>query len=257
MLEMERFKKYLIVGVNLFGMLIINFMSESAMTWSLMIIPIGMLLSMIPQWKTGFASVMGLLISMYVVEGNITNELLVSFAYDSILILFLTTVSIKNNLSQIIDPLTKVFNRKFYNRFIENKNNLKRLTIQILDIDHFKKINDTYGHPCGDYVLAEMIKVVKSQVRKTDMVCRYGGEEFAILSKNTSKNEGLEIAERICESIRNTKFIYEGQVIPVTVSIGVAAQRKPQEAKTLFDIADKALYRAKRSGRNQVQVSAA
>lgn len=231
--------------------------------WSLMIIPVIGLLHIFPQWKTGVYSTLSLIVLEvfsvnFLYDGSITNyltrELYSNCLTNSILISILTTFFIKGSHLQIVDPLTKALNRNFYNTFAENKKNLTNLSLQLIDIDHFKKINDTFGHPCGDYVLSELVKVITKEIRKTDKIVRLGGEEFIILSPNTTSEEGYKMAKRIRKLIEHTEFIYEGEPVPVTVSIGFANQQEhlDSDVKNLLNRADKALYVAKQNGRNQV-----
>lgn len=131
------------------------------------------------------------------------------------------------------------------------------LSIIVFDIDHFKKINDTYGHPAGDFVLKELASVVVSKlIRSNDYFARYGGEEFVlILSGGTAKMAG-EIAERIRQTMENHPFTYEGKKIPVTISLGVVTKStNDTDWSELFDRADKAMYASKQGGRNRVTIA--
>lgn len=126
------------------------------------------------------------------------------------------------------------------------------ISILLFDIDHFKKINDNYGHPVGDAVLKKIGKLLNETVRTVDVAARYGGEEFVALLVNTDFKGAAQMAERIRASIENSKFMLNGQRIPVTVSVGYAVS--PEDAKeksTLIEMADQALYAAKHGGRNQ------
>ncbi len=162
------------------------------------------------------------------------------------------------------DPLTKLFNRRFIVSFAENEvkeaiRYKKDLSIIILDIDNFKSVNDTYGHPVGDEVIKKVASVLKTTIRETDKAGRYGGEEFIVILPNTPSKEALGVAERIRKSI-------EKEVVPVnhngnhidlkiTVSVGVASLGT--HGNTFYDLlqaADLALYEAKRNGKNQVRI---
>ena len=126
------------------------------------------------------------------------------------------------------------------------------ISILLFDIDHFKKVNDTYGHPVGDAVLKRVSKVLKDTVRTVDTAARYGGEEFVALLENTDEAGSMKMAERIRSAIEKTKFLYEGKAIPVTISVGSASfPADATDKKALIEKADQALYWAKGHGRNQ------
>lgn len=132
------------------------------------------------------------------------------------------------------------------------------MSIIVFDIDHFKKINDGYGHPAGDFVLKELSGIVSSKlIRANDYFARYGGEEFVLILSGSTPKMASEIAERIRHTIETHPFVYEGTTtIPVTVSLGVV-MRKPTEHEwsEVFDRADKALYASKQGGRNRVTIA--
>jgi two-component system, cell cycle response regulator len=131
------------------------------------------------------------------------------------------------------------------------------LTILVFDIDHFKKINDTHGHPGGDYVLKELGRlIINSVIRSEDFFARYGGEEFVLVLLKSNQKVGLEVAERLRSTVQNHIFNYHGAIVPVTISVGVA-QRDSQDKQwdDLFSRADKALYQSKQSGRNRVTMA--
>ncbi|MFW5887289.1 MAG: diguanylate cyclase [Bacteriovoracia bacterium] len=157
------------------------------------------------------------------------------------------------------DGLTKCYNKMYFNKAIElevKKSKLtgKPLCLIIFDLDHFKHLNDNYGHDAGDYVLREMAQLIrKNGVRANDTFARYGGEEFVILLPQTNLKQGFEIAERLRKLVEGYDFIYEDQKLPVTASIGIADYRKGVNNGTdLFKRADSAVYKSKEGGRNQV-----
>ena len=157
----------------------------------------------------------------------------------------------------VTDNLTKLFNRRhfdfeFEREFKRAKRYNNALSVAIIDIDFFKNINDTYGHLCGDYVLKEVAFIIKDNFRQTDVVCRYGGEEFAIILTETPENTSVIPLERLRKRIENNKFNYKGQELHLTVSIGVTSNIDYVDAFDMFEEADKALYNAKTSGRNRV-----
>lgn len=158
----------------------------------------------------------------------------------------------------ITDPLTKLFNRRHfevefereYKRAKRYKNNL---SLAIVDIDFFKKINDTYGHLCGDYILKECAYLMLQNFRQTDTVFRYGGEEFAIILTETPAETACTPLERLRKKIENYNFKHNGQNIKVTLSIGVSSNTDFETFIDMFEDADKALYEAKKDGRNMVK----
>lgn len=156
------------------------------------------------------------------------------------------------------DPLTGVYNRTALAGAFEREWKLAQrqntpLSLLILDIDYFKKINDTYGHPIGDEVLRRVAHNLKQTVRTSDMVFRYGGEEFVILLSNTALKGARMLAERLRVAVANMEM---GDIAPglhLTASLGVAALSHPQETpEQLLKRADEALYHAKRQGRDRV-----
>lgn len=155
----------------------------------------------------------------------------------------------------LTDALTGLYNRRHFNaelerEFMRSKRYGGNLCIAIIDIDFFKKINDTYGHLCGDYVLKEVAYLILENFRKTDMVFRYGGEEFVVIMTETSLENSLIPLERLRKTIENNNFIYKGKKITVTISIGVETNQTDTTDEFLNN-ADKALYQAKQNGRNQ------
>ncbi len=158
----------------------------------------------------------------------------------------------------ITDGLTGLFVRRYFLERLQEE--MKRsarhglkLAFLMLDIDHFKKCNDNFGHLTGDVVLREVARVTKANVREIDLVARYGGEEFSVLLPETDKEGGRNVAERIRASIDGHKFRAYDETIKVEVSIGVAGFPKDStKAQILIDKSDQALYRAKQEGRNRV-----
>lgn len=151
------------------------------------------------------------------------------------------------------DPLTKTFNRNYLEETVPLLN-LSHYSLAMLDLDKFKIINDTYGHKAGDYVLSRTSKVFKDSIRDSDILVRYGGEEFLLLINNRSKiKSDLDVCERVRKNILKEHFLYEDNEINVSVSIGL--HKNPHLEKNLQEAikaADKMLYIAKKSGRNRV-----
>ncbi len=157
----------------------------------------------------------------------------------------------------LYDGLTKAYNRfVFEDRIVKEVEKAKRedknLHLIMLDIDHFKRINDTYGHQTGDMVLKILSSQIKKVIRDIDFFARYGGEEFALLLPELSDELAKNVGERIRKKIEKTKFIYNKKEVKVTISIGLTKLRKDDSVKTFIERADKALYEAKNSGRNRV-----
>jgi diguanylate cyclase (GGDEF)-like protein len=159
------------------------------------------------------------------------------------------------------DYLTGLYNRKFFmERFMEElawaARYLEPLSFIILDIDHFKKINDTYGHSCGDEVLKQLAQTLTSVLRAHDVLARYGGEEFVVLLSNTNEEEAGAIGEKLRNSVQAAEFYCEEGLkqLPVTISLGLATTVDMNDLtpEHLINRADAALYQAKAAGRNRV-----
>jgi two-component system, cell cycle response regulator len=162
--------------------------------------------------------------------------------------------------SALRDGLTKAYNKRFFETRLEEEvayavRQDARLALLMFDLDHFKRINDTYGHLAGDFVLAEIGTLVSVTSRREDIFARIGGEEFAIIARGLTRAQGMEFGERLRHAIHAHAFQYEGRVLPVTASLGVACipDSGASSAAALTGAADAALYRAKTSGRNRVE----
>lgn len=161
------------------------------------------------------------------------------------------------------DHLTDLNNHKsFYLYYKQLINRAKEtgevISLVLIDIDNFKKINDTYGHLTGDYLLRDIALVIKEGIRKTDFVSRYGGEEFAIIFANTSLDDAISISEKIRQRIEANVFEYDQFKINITISLGVGSYRPIIEFDQhhfFINEVDKLLYQAKRLGKNQIQSS--
>ena len=158
----------------------------------------------------------------------------------------------------IIDPLTRCFNKKEIEILIENS--LKSyfrygdpFCILMLDIDFFKKVNDTYGHLAGDFILKEVTKIIQEEIRKSDICGRFGGEEFIILLPNTKMNGAMKLSYRIKQSIESKDFKFNNSIIKISVSIGITSPSKTDSIFSLIERVDEALYEAKKKGRNRVE----
>ena len=155
-----------------------------------------------------------------------------------------------------IDPLTNVYNRRHFEHQVKYEASINRryqhqASLILIDIDHFKMVNDTYGHQTGDQVLIEIASLLKSTVRESDTVCRFGGEEFMILTSHTDVEGAMVLAQRIREMIEKHRFLSEKTQLNITVSIGVT-RLDPRAFDVSYERVDKALYEAKEQGRNRV-----
>ncbi len=162
--------------------------------------------------------------------------------------------------SALIDPLTQVGNRIALERSLQRElliaeRQQQPLSLLAIDIDHFKRINDNYGHACGDQVLQAVTSSITSVIRGSDMIFRYGGEEFVVLLTNTPAEGAMIIAQRIRQFIENKSFVNRGNTLKTTVSIGISSLDRDDCNQSLFDRADAALYKAKKHGRNRVESS--
>ena len=155
------------------------------------------------------------------------------------------------------DPLTGLYNRRTMTKHImdflsDYKINKQPFSIIICDIDNFKIINDTYGHEGGDEVLRSLSRTFESLTRDKDFLCRWGGEEFLILLKNTDLYLARSIADRIRVNVENSEIIYNDNTIKITITLGVASVTEEQDYDILFKLADERLYKGKNSGKNVV-----
>jgi diguanylate cyclase (GGDEF)-like protein len=158
----------------------------------------------------------------------------------------------------ITDGLTEVANRRKLEEFLERElagaiRHKRPLAISVIDADHFKAVNDNFGHIAGDYVLRRIAHVIQGVIRKDELLARYGGEEFVIVMPESTLEQASLLAEKVRKLIEETKFHFEEHTIPVTVSVGVANHySKLQDVDAFIKAADEALYRAKEAGRNRV-----
>jgi diguanylate cyclase (GGDEF)-like protein len=161
------------------------------------------------------------------------------------------------------DRLTSLYNRGHWEEALrlEHARHVRYGTsaaLVMFDIDHFKRVNDTYGHQCGDRVIQRVADVVREHTRDADIAGRYGGEEFAVLLPDTDKHGGAMFAERLRAAVEALDVMHEGESIRCTISLGVADMIAPMDDhKTLIERADQALYASKKNGRNRVSVDEA
>jgi diguanylate cyclase (GGDEF)-like protein/PAS domain S-box-containing protein len=158
------------------------------------------------------------------------------------------------------DRLTGLYNRGHWEETLKHEfsRHLRyghNAALVMLDIDHFKRVNDTYGHPGGDKVIQCVADIVRDHIRDSDVSGRYGGEEFAILLPDTDQGGALILAERLRQAIEDVNVVHEGEVIRFTISLGVAdLAHSARDHQELIEWADQALYASKKAGRNQVSV---
>lgn len=254
------------------------------------LVPLRRLMAMLPagslrnKWlaMTGliFIFIAGYLGYMVVFWGQQTewNELLIPgiFLFGAIFVWLAIALSLQTaadlrridllESENITDPLTKVYNRRYLDRRIKEEVARSRrysleLSVLMLDIDHFKRVNDTYGHQVGDVVLSTLGSLVKTSLRELDVVARYGGEEFLVICTNTGIDGAALVAERLRRLVESLQVeIPDGaggnQTIRISISIGVAGLNASIDSKDkLVQAADQALYRAKGEGRNRVIVN--
>lgn len=165
----------------------------------------------------------------------------------------------------ITDPLLGIYNRRFLDRRLEEECARAQryalpVSVLLIDIDHFKRINDTYGHPVGDLVLSFLGKLLLQAIRESDIAARYGGEEIAIIVPNTPLSSAAALAERLRQHVETHELVVthdanQSQVVRITVSVGVAGlTQDATDGQQLIQAADEALYRAKQAGRNRVVI---
>lgn len=177
--------------------------------------------------------------------------------------------SLRNNVEQaiemaVVDALTGLHNRRYFDMHLSSlldqaAQESKPLSLLVLDIDFFKKINDTYGHDAGDEILRALAGRMRRAVRSVDLVCRLGGEEFVIVMPETAIDVAGRVAERVRRAVEAEPFnVKDGQMaVPVTVSIGIADRGSDANPDFIYKSADKALYESKSTGRNKVTLAAA
>ena len=171
-----------------------------------------------------------------------------------------SAIAMKEHLQELAftDSLTGVYNRRYFMQTAEREleqsiRNGQSLSLLMVDLDHFKHINDEYGHPTGDEVLRILMKRVKKVLRADTVIARYGGEEFIIMLKDASTEDAINTAWRIQKTVERSKFLIDERELAVTVSIGIASCAAPGKSLTdVIEDADAALYKAKNSGRNTV-----
>ncbi|HSQ54091.1 MAG TPA: sensor domain-containing diguanylate cyclase [Candidatus Bathyarchaeia archaeon] len=162
--------------------------------------------------------------------------------------------------SASVDPLTKLFTRGHFAQRFETeirraKNYAHPLSLFLLDIDHFKNINDTHGHSAGDLILTKLGQILRQSVRSSDIAARFGGEEFVVMMLSAGKEQSLAFSENLRRIVESTEFLIPGQQSPLKVTISGGVATYPMDGDSTIDLlrrADDALYEAKRTGRNRI-----
>ena len=159
----------------------------------------------------------------------------------------------------ITDGLTGIANRRkldeaLENEFLRAKRYGRPLSIAILDADHFKKVNDNHGHIVGDFVLKKLATLFQQNIRREELLGRYGGEEFVVVMPEVDSNGAFQLAEKLRKTVETTVFKSGETELPVTISVGVATLGEEESVKDFLDTADQALYRSKEEGRNRVTI---
>ncbi len=197
---------------------------------------------------------------------EVSNSLLINLGICGVVItaiLFMTHKVIsgyQHRIEQlaITDKLTGVYNRRAFDLFMsqilrESERNQEHLSLILMDIDHFKQVNDTLGHLAGDKTIQEVVRVTRGMIRNADIICRWGGEEFLLIMRGCDEADGMRMAEKIRTAVEAQAIYYEGRKITVTVSLGVAENIKGDRDDILLSRTDRALYLAKQAGRNCVK----
>ncbi len=157
----------------------------------------------------------------------------------------------------IVDGLTQIHNKRYLHEALERevlraRRHRRDLCVLMFDIDYFKRINDRFGHLAGDFVLRELARLVQERIRRDEVFARYGGEEFAIILPETPLEGAAALAENLRSKVAGHEFVFQGERIPTTISIGCAQLGAQDAATDLIQRADEKLYEAKRGGRNRV-----
>ncbi len=270
----EKTSMYLFTFVTLAMAVILNYFFPFAGFWIFFLLPMFGVILLYPKWSTGHLCLLIMIAIRYTTEyatfsGNIppgffSRLFTTSFAAWIILIVVTFFILEMNQLFNkhqhlsLIDNLTQSYNRRYLEMYSEKlfadcKNKKQPLSVLMFDIDHFKLINDTYGHTTGDMVLKKLTFLIQNSIRETDTLVRIGGEEFILLMPGTLRQSAEATAEKIRKKIELNAFEEKGAQIPVTISIGLL-QYTDESLDLVIEKVDKALYQAKHNGRNQVSV---
>nr|WP_255421885.1 diguanylate cyclase [Tepidibacillus sp. HK-1] len=270
---MNRKLMYVFILASLAMVVVVNYYSPLESLWMLLLIPAIATVVLFPTWKATITVGLSGFILMVITEFVFRQEqiqyqdgihLIITGAVEWVVFTMISSFRIKvarliTELEHLAltDPLTKIYNRRYLDLYMEKAIPLSQrrehpMTLIMFDIDHFKTINDTYGHNAGDMVLKKVTRVIEGIIRDSDVFVRTGGEEFMIVLPNGSLEQGIKFAERIRKTVEGTKFVYKGKRILVTISLGITEYIKGQDLSQFIEKADQGLYRAKETGRNRI-----
>ncbi|MFX0561329.1 GGDEF domain-containing protein [Tepidibacillus infernus] len=270
---MNRKLMYVFILASLAMVVVVNYYSPLESLWMLLLIPAIATVVLFPTWKATITVGLSGFILMVITEFVFRQEqiqyqdgihLIITGAVEWVVFTMISSFRIKvarliTELEHLAltDPLTKIYNRRYLDLYMEKAIPLSQrrehpMTLIMFDIDHFKTINDTYGHNAGDMALKKVTRVIEGIIRDSDVFVRTGGEEFMIVLPNASLEQGIKFAERIRKTVEGTKFVYKGKRILVTISLGITEYIKGQDLSQFIEKADQGLYRAKETGRNRI-----
>lgn len=242
--------------------------------WSIPLIPSMLIMVMYPRWLVVIGTALFNIFLQFVTEftqdsmvlsyktiPQIIESIVNTSIHFTIGYFIMTNAILTKKLEQltIIDPLTELYNRRYFDLQLEKMVSLTQRTnrpllLLMLDIDFFKKVNDTYGHQCGDEALKHIAQIIRDNTRSTDAYSRIGGEEFAILLSESNLEDGKVIGERIRKAVESEIFTYKDERVQLTISLGLA-KYNGEKVNEFIGLADKSLYHAKTNGRNQLAVN--
>ncbi len=270
---MNRKLRYVLILAFLAMVVVVNYYSPLESLWMLLLIPAIATVVLFPTWKATITVGSSGFLLVVITEFAFHQEqmpyqhaadLMITGAVEWVVFTVISSFRIKvarliTELEHLAltDPLTKIYNRRYLDLYMEKAIPLSQrredpMTLIMFDIDHFKTINDTYGHNAGDMVLKKVTRVIEGIIRDSDVFVRTGGEEFIIVLPNAPLEKGIKFAERIRKTVEGTKIVYKGKRILVTISLGITAYIKGQDLNQFIEKADQGLYRAKETGRNRV-----
>lgn len=270
---------YLFTIISSLIPLLILFLWEETHTnssiWFLFLVPAICMITLYPSWIIVFLTTLFLTGFKYLffavhyqgqLDHRVGIDLFFSLLIYAVLIYVIAFFRIQGHRAEEklenlanLDPLTGLYNRRYFDHYIrsvleEHRQSGQSLILLALDIDHFKQLNDNFGHQFGDEVLRKLSFIISECVRESDTVVRMGGEEFIIILPKISESDGYKIAERIRQTVERFPFMYQRNAHYITVSIGLTRFDQSDTSSILYCKADEALYEAKQTGRNKVVI---